>query len=333
MLEQPDIPKETIIASLHANYGIATTRLTFLPLGADPNTAVFRADAADGAKWFVKLRSGNFLRASVMVPKALHAGGFMQVIAPITAHSGRSWANLPPYRVILSPFVEGSDGFATPLTESQRIAFGRILKTLHTSALPPDITQGVPRETFSTRWQESVSSFLQLVETQRFQEPVAAETAALLLTKKKILLKLIEHTAQLTRRACSLEAPFILCHADIHVGNLLLARDGAVFIIDWDTLKFAPVERDLMFIGAGLGGPGHLPEEEKRLFFEGYGPAEINPHLVAFYRCDRILEDIAVFCEELLLSTAGGADRAQNLSFLKSNFDPGGTIELAYHNA
>ena len=37
-----------------------------------------------------------------------------------------------------------------------------------------------------------------------------------------------------------------------------------------------------------------------------------------------------MYCEQLLLSNDGGADREQALRYLKSNFEPGGTIEIAY---
>jgi spectinomycin phosphotransferase len=51
---------------------------------------------------------------------------------------------------------------------------------------------------------------------------------------------------------------------------------------------------------------------------------------VAYYRFERIVEDLAVFAEQLLLSDEGGDDRAQSVRYVKSNFQPGGTIERAY---
>ena len=45
-------------------------------------------------------------------------------------------------------------------------------------------------------------------------------------------------------RARSLE--LVLCHSDIHPGNLLLGANDALYIVDWDNPLFAPKERDLM---------------------------------------------------------------------------------------
>ena len=55
----------------------------------------------------------------------------------------------------------------------------------------------------------------------------------------------------------------------------------------------------------------------------------LNPAALAYYRYERIIQDIYEFCKELLLSNTGGADRAQSLLYLKSNFLPNSTIAIA----
>lgn len=46
------------------------------------------------------------------------------------------------------------------------------------------------------------------------------------------------------------------------------------------------------------------------------------PVAVVYYSYERITEDIAIYCEQLLLSDQGGQDREQSLYYLKSNFLP-----------
>jgi spectinomycin phosphotransferase len=58
MLEKPDIQDERIIACLEDGYGLPVVRVAFLPLGADLNTAVYRAVAKGETSYFVKLRMG-----------------------------------------------------------------------------------------------------------------------------------------------------------------------------------------------------------------------------------------------------------------------------------
>ena len=65
MLERPDLQNQRVIACLQKNYGLDVAQLAFLPLGADPNTAVYRVAAGDGTPYFLKLRSGVFDELSV----------------------------------------------------------------------------------------------------------------------------------------------------------------------------------------------------------------------------------------------------------------------------
>ena len=76
----------------------------------------------------------------------------------------------------------------------------------------------------------------------------------------------------------------------------------------------------------------NTPGEEETLFYRAYGQTEIDARAMAYYRYERIIEDIAVFCEQLLLSNIGGDDRKQSLQYLKSNFLPNNTIEIAYES-
>jgi spectinomycin phosphotransferase len=51
---------------------------------------------------------------------------------------------------------------------------------------------------------------------------------------------------------------------------------------------------------------------------------------LAYYRYERIIEDIAIYCEQIFLTDEGGRDREQSLQYLASNFLPNGVLEIAY---
>lgn len=82
--------------------------------------------------------------------------------------------------------------------------------------------------------------------------------------------------------------------------NGIIDKKGSLFIVDWDTLVFAPKERDLMFIGAGLGENWCMQNEEK-FFYQGYSQTNINLEAICYYRYERIIEDIVVFCQQIFL--------------------------------
>ncbi len=329
MLEKPDLNEERIVSCLANHYGLRVTQMTFLPLGADVNTAVYRAVTADNTVYFVKLRRGSFDQTAVTVPKHLSDMGMKQIIPALPTQTGQLWANLTPFKLILYPFIEGHNGFEINLSDQQRIEFGKALKNLHTARIPEAVIKKIRRETFSSQWRDKVRLFLEQIEHETFAEPIALELATFLRNKRYETLELVNRSEQLAQALQSQNLAFILCHADIHAWNLLIGVDGSLYLVDWDTLIFAPKERDLMFIGAGLGGNGHTLQEERRLFYQGYGPTEINPIGIVYYRYERIVEDIAVYCEQLLLSEAGGEDRQEGLRALKANYSANGTIAIA----
>jgi len=332
MLEKPELKDEKIINCLRNEFGLSVEKLSFLPLGADLNTAVYRVVTNDKTAYFVKLRKGDFNEASVTIPNFLSDLGIKQIIPSLTTQTGQLWANLNSFKVILYPFVEGHNGFEKKLSNKQWIEFGTALKRFHISNISSAITNGIQKDDFSSQWRDTVKMFLERIEKETFDEPVAIELADFLKTKKDETLKLIKRTEQFAQMLLEQLPEFILCHADIHGWNLLIDNNETLYMVDWDTLIFAPKERDLMFIGCGLGDSGYTPQEEETMFYQGYGQTNINQFAIAYYRCERIIEDIAVYCEQIFLSDEGGEDRKESLENVKSNFLPNGTIEMAYQS-
>jgi spectinomycin phosphotransferase len=86
-----------------------------------------------------------------------------------------------------------------------------------------------------------------------------------------------------------------------------------------------------MAVGGGLMGGWWTPQEEETLFCQGYGPTQVDPVALAYYRYERIIQDISEFCKQIFLTAERGRDREQALEYLRSNFRPGGVLEVAYN--
>lgn len=327
MLEKPQIQDEKIVTCVQQEFGLQVARVEFLPLGYDQNSAVYRVIAESGTPYFLKLRSGVFDENSVALPKFLHDQGIPQIIAPMTTNSGQLRANLEPFKLMLYPFIDGQDGYAVALSDQQWQDFGAALKRIHTTSIPFEIIKTIPRETYSDQWREIVKSFLERVETDNFTESVAAKLAAFLKTKRQIILELVEYTERLAQNLQARDLELVVCHSDLHAGNLLIAGDR-FFIVDWDDQILAPKERDLMFVGGGQMNNWRLPLEEEALFYQGYGATEMDSVALSYYRFERIVQDIAAYCEQLFLSDEGSEDREQAYRYLISNFLPNGVLEI-----
>lgn len=329
MLEKPGIDDALILARLRDAYGCEASALTFLPIGADVNTAVYRAETADDPL-FVKLRRGDFNAATVTVPKALHDAGVTHVIAPIPNGAGELFTSVADGQLIVFPFVEGRDGWERVLTAPDWVAFGRALRQFHTAPLPTDVTAQISRETYDPVWRDKVAAFLNALDRWQVDDPVTRGLAALMQERRPLIESLIGHARQLAEHLRDDPLPEIVCHGDIHVGNVLITADGALYLVDWDTLIRAPKERDLMFLGAGLGSSDPIgPDAQTALFYAGYGATEVDLSALAYYRCERIVEDIAAYCDQILFTPPHNADRANGLAQLASQFEPGDVVEIA----
>jgi spectinomycin phosphotransferase len=332
MLEKPDLQDEKITTCLQNEYGLLVAQISFLPLGADVNTAVYRVVAEDERGYFVKLRRGIFNKISVALPRFLSGKGIAQIIAPLASKKGQLWADLYPFKIILYPFVAGHNGYEVRLSDDRWREFGRALRRIHSTDVPTTLTRGIRREAYSPWWRDSVRSFLARIADEDFDNPVAIELATFLKSKRDLVLDLVERADRLAQDLLVRSPAFTVCHSDIHAGNVLIADDGALYLVDWDAPILAPKERDLMYVGGGLMGGWRSPEEEETLFYQAYSQTQIDLAAMAYYRYERIIEDIAVYCEQLLLSGEGGEDRKQSMHYLKSNFLPNSTIEIAYES-
>ncbi len=331
MLEKPALEDAKIIDCLRHEYDLAIVEIIFLPLGADINTAVYRVVTDGGTACFLKLRRGDFDSIAVEVPNFLHSQGVRQVIAPFATQSGQLAATLDNFKVMLFPFVAGYSGFERQLADRHWVAFGRALKALHTTRLPQALASRIPQETYTSQWRERLREFQARVEGETFSEPSAVALADLLKQNRSIVTHLIARAEQLAAVLKAEARSFIVCHADIHVGNVLVeVQTEALYVVDWDTLIQAPVERDLMFVGGGLGGGSHTAEQEEALFYEGYGKAEVDPVALTYYRFERIVQDFVAYCEQLLLTDEGGDDRREGLRQFSGQFLPGDVVDMAY---
>ncbi len=329
MLEKHLLSDSIIISCLNMNYGIKVAALTFLPLGADMNSSVYKAQTLDQTSYFIKLKRGHHHDISVEIAELLRNAGIQQIISPIKTIHGRPTQYIDDFTLIVYPFVDGQDGFNRNLTDDQWIQFGKTLRQIHELKVPPSIQTRIRRENYSAKWRDAVRSIYTAVEA----EPIADEIASKLqkFMKKNMLdiRRLVDRAEQLGKKLQNNTLKFVLCHSDIHAGNMLIAGNTAIYLVDWDEPIMAPKERDLMFIGGGVGNVWNKPFEET-LFYKGYGKTEIHSTVLAYYRQERIVEDIAIYSQELLLTTDGGKDRAEMYKQFIAMFEPQGVVEIAF---
>lgn len=331
MVERPTVADEAIMTALRAEYGISGAALTFLPIGNDSATWVYRLRSDEGEAYFVKLRSDDGFRvASLSVPFALREHGVPHVLAPVPTREGHLWAVLDGFVLTVYPFIEGRMAADVGLSPEQWRAFGSLARQIHDSRLAKEMVQAVQRERFVPSRRHLVEQLQSATGRRAFANDEQGAFAAFWQKKTDVIATVVERADELGGKLRQAAAPLVLCHADMHTWNVLLARSGDWWLVDWDEVILARKERDLMFVVGGIGGDGVGPEQSD-WFLQGYGDVDIDSTALAYYRNAWAVQDITAFGEELFFmsSQQGPASRRAALRYFMGLFEEGGIVQRA----
>lgn len=329
MRDDPGLDQGKLGACLMANYGIRAETITFLPVGYDPNASVYRVTSDDGTACFLKVRSGPVYRPALMVPRALNELGIQNISGPIPTRTATLWCRLdghPDQTVVLYPFIEGQDASVVRLSDQQWREFGVTLRSVHDSAVDTTVFGQLPTETFGLVSAGLVRRMLTLAATTRFDRGAKARLAAFLTDRAEDVRHMLSRAEQLGRRLQAKPFRRVLCHADIHAANILVEPDGQIWLVDWDEPLLAPRERDLLFIiGSRIARRVELWEET--FFFEGYGPIDVDVEALAYFRYERVVDDIGEFAKSVFLDDGLSEEaREDAMNLVAGFFEPDGMI-------
>lgn len=321
-----------VIGCLSARYGIEVKSMAPLSGGADMNAAIYKVQAADNTSYFVKLKRGHDTDINVRILELLHGHGVEQIISPVKTIQGLSILQEGDFCLIVYPFVEGVNGFSRKLTDKQWIMLGKALRQVHGFEVPASLLKDIRQETYSPKWRQATRALYAHLENEPApHDAIALKFVNCLREHRLRIQRLVDRAEDLSHAVRKQPAQYVLCHSDIHGGNVLMKGRDTLYIVDWDDPIMAPKERDLMFIGGGVANVWNDPHEEA-CFYQGYGRADINRALLAYYRHERIVQDIAEYGQALLLSAFDSSEesRAEMYEHFMAMFDPQGVVDIAF---
>jgi spectinomycin phosphotransferase len=240
-----------------------------------------------------------------------------------------AWAIADDFFFILYPFITGKRAMDVGMPDACWVEFGSVLNRLHTVKLIPDLAGQIKRETFIPKQLEFAKELHAHVKNRKFDDPFQKELAAFWLENYGTISTILHRTESLAKRMQETDLEFVLCHADVHTGNVLLSEDDKIYIVDWDETLLAPRERDLLFVIGSIFGDTSDGKAE-RLFFKGYGETEVDPLALAYYRYDWSVEDIGSFAEQIFTAEIVGEEtKANSIWWFKNLFSEGNSVETA----
>jgi spectinomycin phosphotransferase len=337
MREPPDVPTAAVAAAVERGYGLRPTALEFLPLGHDSAAWAFRAETADGAAYFVKLRRLPIEPAMTLVPRALRDGGVERVLAPLRTVDGAQHASLDGHGVVVYPFVDGRTGMDVSLTPQQWTRFGEITRQMHDTRLDDAVAKHVLREPFRPKWNGLLRAWddFRAIDARlvadRPKDDIAARAQELWLANRQDVAYVVDTAERLATAVAAAGREHVVCQADLHTNNVLVDEQGDLLLIDWDEAVIAPRERDLMFVVGGGISRDLVDEAAEAAFLDGYGAVDVDPATLAYYKHTWAVQDIAEYGSQAFIGAGlGEVSRQSAVGILETLFATGEIVELAH---
>ncbi len=196
---------------------------------------------------------------------------------------------------IMFTYVHGMTLRESVMTEAQRHHLVTTVALLHsaTTAVPKATVSVI--EDFAAPWAPTLAHML---DDQWHH--VAPDVQTLLLPCRHSLQSLLVQFVHAELHYRAHPPPMVLCHTDIHGYNIIV-DGGHTTLLDFEGLKIAPVEHDLMFWVDDNAWPDMLTS------YQEIRPNVVpQPALVRFYQVRRLLEDVYDYLEQLVVEQPTG---------------------------
>ena len=265
-----------VLAGLAAGWGITAPGIRYLPVG-------FGSYHWAAGDLFLTVDDGPF----EPLRRALGAAARLPldfVVAPLPTTAGEPvWRLNPRYTLSVFPLLDGTAGTFGPHPPEDRAEVLALLDRLH-RADPGDVEPEDPA--LPARDQLAAG-----VDRPWTGGPYAEPCRRLLAARTDAVAGWLADFDTLTARVAA--RPRVVTHGEPHPGNFIRTPSG-LSLIDWDTVRLAPAERDLWLLDA----PG-------------------DPAALAYYRLRWRLADIAGFVSELRAPHEATTDTTAAWTYLR----------------
>lgn len=206
---------------------------------------------------------------------------------------------------LLFEYIEGETIGDKDLTEEQIYQLSEIIAELHLNGEKIPTGTDAVREDFSVPFLQQLRNLLDKEynnisnDIKEVIKPHIEQLHILVNTVEKLSIYLKNSNLKMT-----------LCHTDIHNWNLMQFEQQLI-LIDWEGLRLAPVEADMIFL---VDKPYY--NDFLSIYRKFHKDFVINPEALRFYQGRRNLEDIWEFIEQLLFDQQDKQERADSIDSL-----------------
>ncbi|CAH0120940.1 MULTISPECIES: phosphotransferase family protein [unclassified Paenibacillus] len=234
-----------------------------------------------------------------------HSGLKGKIPVPLPTNSGQYKCEDDDGIYLLYDYIEGETIGDRALTAEQVEELARIVAELHRYG------EDIPLDTDAIKEHFEVPFLRQLRNALSNEFHHIPNDIQLLITPyTDRFIELADTVDRLSVRLRNSNVKMTLCHTDIHPWNLMQSG-RRLLLIDWEGLKLAPVEADMMFF---VEEPYY--DEFMSVYRKYHKSYAINPDALQFYQWRRKLEDIWEWLEQLLFDSQNAEERKVTVNYL-----------------
>lgn len=322
MRDRPEgVDDAELVSALADGWRLGIRSVAYLPVGAGS----YHWSVVDdqGQAWFVTV---NDLGVQEETRESAFAGlgrafntafalsrdaGLEFVVAPVPARDAATvWRLNSRYAVSVFPTIDGEAGHFGPHRSQDRGDVLEMLIRLHhaTPVVAADTTRAELALPGRDRLQDALHNLDRTWSGGPFSEP----TRRLLSARRDRVEQMLSEFDRLVEQVRATNSPWVVTHGEPHPGNLIRSADG-LRLIDWDTVRIAPPERDLWLVA---GDSEDLLAEYTRATGR-----QISSAALACYRLRWDLDDIAIYVDELRRPHRATEDITASWTYLNRYLD------------
>ena len=254
------------------------------------------------------------LKRALQLARALHDDARLEfVVAPLLARGDEVLRPVGKrYALAVYPFLQGrrfAFDQALPPAELQQLL--DILIRLHSAAA---LVGGRARRVrVDVDHRDVLADALLAVGRPWSGGPLSESARELLATHATAVQRVLADFDRLSYERSVRAAPLVISHGEPHPGNVL-ACDGRLLLLDWDTVGLAPPERDLWWLASSAGTDA----------LDRYQTAtgvRLDPGAIRLYRLRWLLDDLVYSVRRLAASHAATLETEHAFAGLLKSVD------------
>ncbi|MCB0837863.1 MAG: phosphotransferase [Bacteroidetes bacterium] len=323
MWGKPAISDQAIFEVIERNYPFVIQSVLLLDKGFDPASWVFHLQTREKDSLFLKLRKGNVYPPAGEIPFYLQKRvSIEEVLSPMETLNGSLWVEAFDHTFFIFPYVNGQTLDEIPGENQPWEKVGTALASIHQAPLPSPLPYGLRKENFIPQLWPDLQRVFQFLKNENLKTPLQKELKAFFKKENHRIAPVISGLQILRQKILPQNPELVICHSDIHAGNILLSETGKLFIIDWDEPLIAPRERDLIAASELEAGESD--------FWKGYNPDyQINEDILSYYYCEWIVRELAEYGEIIVETSRDEPTQQKAWEELLFLFEPGQDVDMA----